>query len=377
MTQNPPIDIKAFIEGPDHLRIQFMGRLDSETTGGAWSRAVAFFEKKPSRAVTVDASGILYCDVSGVGLLLELQRRQRQAGGAFRILGLREEFKGLLDLFDPEDLKKLDTGGAKRIPLIEEIGKSAYDIWVYARGLIAFVGEVSAALAGALMQPLTVRWKDAFLVAETAGVNALPIIGLISLLIGLIMAFQSAIPMRQFGAEIYVANLVGLSMIRELGPLMTAIVLAGRSGSAFAAEIGTMKVNEEIDALRTMGLEPVRFLVTSRILAAVAVTPLLTIYSDFVGVAGGSIVLVSLGYPVVTYFNQVLSAVNYVDFLGGLAKSLVFGLMVAGIGCFQGLATRRDARAVGESTTSAVVGGIILIVLAYGAFSVVFYALGI
>jgi phospholipid/cholesterol/gamma-HCH transport system permease protein len=193
----------------------------------------------------------------------------------------------------------------------------------------------------------------------------------------LIMGFQAVIPMRQFGAEIFVADLVGLAILRELGPLMTAIVLTGRSGSAFAAELGTMKVNEEIDALNTMGLDPVRFLVVSRVIAALAMTPLLTIFSDLIGVMGGSLVLRSLGYPFVTYWNEVLSAVSYMDFLGGLVKSLVFGITIAGIGCLRGLQTKIGATAVGESATRAVVSGIVLIVIIDGVFSVVYYYLGI
>jgi len=215
------------------------------------------------------------------------------------------------------------------------------------------------------------------IVAEKAGVNALPIVALVSFLVGLIMAFQAAIPMRQFGAEIYVADLIALSMLRELGPLMTAIVLTGRSGSAFAAELGTMKVNEEIDALTTMGLDPVRFLVVPRIIAAVAVTPLLAVFADLVGVLGGSIVLVSLGYPLLTYVKEVISATTHVDLLGGLVKSAVFGIVVAGVGCLRGMETGIGATAVGDSTTRAVVAGIVLIVVIDGVFSVVFYQLGI
>jgi len=166
-------------------------------------------------------------------------------------------------------------------------------------------------------------------------------------------------------------------VLRELGPLMTAIVLTGRSGSAFAAELGTMKVNEEIDALNTIGLDPVRFLVVSRVIAALAMTPLLTVFADLIGVIGGSLVLRSLGYPFVTYFNQVLSAVSYTDFLSGLVKSLVFGIMIAGIGCLRGLQTKIGATAVGESATRAVVSGIILIVIIDGIFSVIYYYLDI
>jgi len=250
-------------------------------------------------------------------------------------------------------------------------------LWHDLRVLVSFVGELAAALGVALRNPRRIRWRDALLVAENAGVNATPIVALISFLIGLIMAFQSAVPMRQFGAEIYVADLVALSMLRELGPLMTAIILAGRSGSAFAAELGTMKVNEEINALTTMGLDPVRFLVVTRVLAAVVMTPLLTLFANLMGLVGGAVVFLSLDFPLVTYGQQVVGAVHLGDLVGGLMKSLVFGVLVAGIGCLRGLQTATGASAVGLSTTRAVVSGIVLIVLADGLFSVIFYQLGV
>jgi phospholipid/cholesterol/gamma-HCH transport system permease protein len=243
--------------------------------------------------------------------------------------------------------------------------------------LIAFVGELCAALGRAFRHPGLVRWKDALLTAELAGVNALPIVALLGFLLGLIMAFQSAIPMRQFGADLYVANLIGLSMLRELGPLLTAIILAGRSGSAFAAELGTMKVTEELDALTTMGLEPVGFLVVPRVIAAVAMTPLLAVWAGFFGLIGGAVVMLSLGFPLVTYVIQVESAVTVGDMIGGLGKSFVFGIVVAAIGCLRGLQTKSGASAVGESATRAVVSGLVLITIVDGVFAVIFYYLGI
>ena len=242
---------------------------------------------------------------------------------------------------------------------------------------MAFVGEIVISLINAFLNPRRVRWKDVFHVLETAGIDALPVISLVSFIMGLILAFQSAIPMRQFGADIYVANLVALSMLRELGPLMTAIVLVGRSGSAFAAEIGTMKVNEEIDALTTLGIDPFQFLIVPRIVAAFLVTPLLAVYADLIGLIGGSIVMMSLGFSLVTYMQQVVSAVTYIDFMGGLLKSFVFGIVVSAMGCFRGMQTKIGASAVGISTTQAVVSGIILIVFIDGIFSVVYYYLGI
>jgi phospholipid/cholesterol/gamma-HCH transport system permease protein len=183
--------------------------------------------------------------------------------------------------------------------------------------------------------------------------------------------------MKRFGAEIFVADLIGLSMLRELGPLMTAILLAGRSGAAFAAEIGTMRVNQEVDALTTMGLSPVRFLVTPRIIAALLMTPLLTLFANMVGLLGGALTMQSFSIPLVTFLKQVDSAVTMTDFLAGFGKSFVFAVLIAGIGCMRGLQTKAGASAVGDAATRAVVTGIILLVVVDGLFAVAYYLLDI
>jgi phospholipid/cholesterol/gamma-HCH transport system permease protein len=178
--------------------------------------------------------------------------------------------------------------------------------------------------------------------------------------------------MRQYGAQIFVANLIGLSLLRELAPLMTSIVLAGRTGAAFAAELGTMKVDEEIDALTTMALDPLRFLVVPRLIATLAVTPLLTIYAGLVGLVGGGLVMTTFDIPLVTYFKQIISVVSIGDFIGGLFKSAAFAFLVAAVGCLRGLETQGGPRAVGQAATRAVVSAIVLIVVFDGIFAVVF-----
>ena len=207
--------------------------------------------------------------------------------------------------------------------------------------------------------------------------DALPIVALIAFLMGVILAFQSAIPLRQFGGEIFVADLVGLSMLRELGPLMTAILLAGRTGAAFAAELGTMKVNDEINALSTMGIDPIRFLVVPRLLAALIATPLLTIFADMVGLLGGALTMLAFSIPTATYFNQLSGWVGIGDFFTGWVKAFVFGALIAGIGCLKGLQARNDACAVGEATTSAVVASIVMIVVIDGLFAWLYYYLDV
>ena len=356
------------------LALRVAGWLDAHTIDSVWDQCrQAIARQKPSRIV-IEASGVDYCDGAGVAMFVDLRRPD---GAQVEVRGLAREFQPLLDMFEPSEFVATKPARPEPVHLPQQVGEAAFYLWRELAALIGFVGELAAALGAAALHPRHVRWRDALLVAENAGVNALPIVALVSFLIGLIMAFQSAIPMRQFGAEIYVADLVALSMLRELGPLMTAIILAGRSGSAFAAEIGTMKVNEEINALTTMGLDPVRFLVVTRVIAAVLMTPLLTLFSNLMGLVGGAVVFLSLDFPLVTYYQQVLSAVHLKDLNGGLAKAFVFGILVAGIGCLRGLQTKTGASAVGLSTTRAVVSGIVLIVVADGVFSVMFYYLGI
>jgi phospholipid/cholesterol/gamma-HCH transport system permease protein len=359
------------------LTLRIVGRLDSTSTGKIWREAIETAQRTKAPTIVLDASGVDYCDVSGIALLVHLRHQKQRAGGKLEIHGLRPEFQQLLKDSDPGDLARLEKRPPAQKNLPVEVGKHVVGVWRDTRMLISFVGELTCALAYAARYPRRVRWKDTLLIGEAVGIRALPIVVLIGFLMGLIMAFQAAIPLGRFGAQVYVANLIGLSVLREMGPLMTAIVIAGRSGSAFAAELGTMKVREEIDALMTMGLDPVRFLVVSRVIAAVLMTPLLTIFADAVGLLGGAVVLRSLGYSWTTFYHQVQSAVGYGSLLGGLTKSLAFGILVAAIGCLRGLETGTGARAVGESTTSAVVSGIILIVIADGIFSVMYYYLGV
>ncbi|MBS0174328.1 MAG: MlaE family lipid ABC transporter permease subunit [Nitrospira sp.] len=359
------------------LTLIMTGRWDSDTTGKWWQRGQQMLSQGKPRRLVIDASGVSYCDGAGVAFLIDLQQLQIRTGGDATIQGLQEEFRRLLDIYGDISINR--PPGRRREPLsiIEQVGKAAVELWRDLQALLTFVGELALTLLRAARHPRLVRWKDAWLVAEQSGVDALPIIALIGVLLGLILAFQSAIPMRRFGADIFVADLLGIAMLREMGPLITAIILAGRSGSAFAAELGTMKVREEIDALRTMGLEPVRFLVLPRVIAAVAMIPVLTVFANLFGLMGGAIVMRSLGYPLVTYVNQVLSAVTVGDLMGGLLKSFVYGIVVAAVGCLRGLETKTGASAVGQSTTSAVVSGIVLIAIVDGLFAVVFHALGL
>ncbi|WP_410497429.1 ABC transporter permease [Chitinibacter sp. S2-10] len=317
----------------------------------------------------VDLSAIEHCDGAGAALLFELT----QSGA--KLQNIPEQCQRLLSALEPQ--RALHHKRNKpRITLIAQLGQTSRATLQDFQEQISFIGSAARSFVDAIRLPQRIRWSEFLHQCELTGANALPIISLISLLLGIILAFQSAIPMRQFGAELYVANLLGLSLIRELGPLMTAIVLAGRSGAAFAAEIGTMKVNEEINALVTFGYQPMHFLVFPRLMAGVCMLPLLAIWAEIIGMLGGALVMRGFGIPISTFWSQVSSQVDIGDFFSGMLKAAAFGLVVASVGCFRGLHTGTGASAVGASTTRAVVNILILLVITDGIFAVVYYHLG-
>jgi phospholipid/cholesterol/gamma-HCH transport system permease protein len=358
-------------------RLRFSGRMDAYSIGSVW-QSVLDESSRVSGAgpLVLDLNDVAYCDGAGAALLYSIERKAADRGATVRFDGMTEAIGGHLKPYrDADEVPPARGVGGQ--PWAERLrrGVSAVGAEIYEQ--IAFIGEVNGALFQALSRPGRVRWSDTLRVAEAAGYQALPIVSLIAFLLGVILAFQSAVAMRQFGAEIFVADLVAISLLRELAPLMMAILLAGRSGAAFAAEIGTMKVNEEVNALTTMGLDPVRFLVVPKILAGVLVAPLLTLYANLIGLVGAALVMRGFGIPLVTFFNQVSGAVALSDLASGLFKACVFGFLVASVGCLRGLQTGAGAAAVGRSTTSAVVSAIILIVIADGLFAVLFFHLGI
>ncbi|MGH8048434.1 MAG: ABC transporter permease [Chthoniobacterales bacterium] len=342
------------------------GRLDAQNAAAIWNRVLSAANK----GATVDASGVTFCDSSGAALFYELQKSR-----GVTVSGLPQDAQNLLKPYADADFPK--SGGKERKEsAVVRLGRVGAEFATDVREQLVFTGRAAVAIAAGLANPRAVRWGDMWRTVETAGVNALLIVGMIGFLTGMIMAFQSTVPLQQFGVDIFVVNLVALAMLRELGGIMTAIVLAGRSGSAFAAEIGTMKVNEEVDALTTMGLDPVRFLVVPKVIAAILVTPLLTVYANVIGIAGGLMVVMMFGHPWESVYNQLTSAVELKDVATGMIKSVFFGALVGGIGCLRGLQTKSGASAVGDSTTSAVVSGIFLIIAVDAIFAVVFYAIG-
>lgn len=361
---------ELIVEGEgDKAQLRLRGRLDAHGAASVWQKARDAVRKAPK--AVLDVSGLDYCDGAGLSLLLDLRR-----GSDVKIEGLKPEYKKLWDIIGEQAPPKDLEAPVEKRHWIWQIGHAGFVFATDLRALVAFLGQVSILLVRAVFNPRLVRWKDMWNVVETAGPNALFIVMLIGFLMGLILAFQSTVPLQQFGVDIYVVNLTALAMFRELGPIMTAIVLAGRSGSAFAAEIGTMKVNEEIDALRTMGIDPVQFLVLPRVIAAVMITPILTIFANLAGIMGGLFVVALMGHPWAAIYHQLVSAVGISDIFSGLIKAFVFGILVAGVGCLRGLQTESGSIAVGVSTTRAVVSAIILIIFTDAIFSVVFYVTG-
>jgi phospholipid/cholesterol/gamma-HCH transport system permease protein len=310
--------------------------------------------------VTFDLAAVSAFDTAGATLLLVAEEAH---GGPVRLEHAGERMEALLDRLRPATKTPPPPPPASAFTY-----SGVLTGWLrYVSDRVAFLGESTLALLRLPVRRRIVRSVDLLRLADQAGVQAIPLVLLLGVLMGLILAFQSIIPLRRFGADIFVANLVALSLLRELGPLLAAIILAGRTGSAFAAEIGTMKVNEEVDALVTLGLDPVTMLVLPRLIAATLVMPALTLALEAAGLVGMILVLMSFGFPLVAITNQVARSVRIHDFVGGLFKALVFGAVVAAIGC----------RAVGMAATSAVVGGIVATVLLDGVFALLYFRLGV
>jgi phospholipid/cholesterol/gamma-HCH transport system permease protein len=350
------------------------GELDTDSTPGAWrSLESELSATKPVR-LEVDVHR-LTCDSAGLALLYFLSTGGMTPGARVTLSGLNPELQHLLRSFSTEDFHALQEHEPTCSSFIDDTGRATWSWLCDLRQQIEFIGEVTLGLLMSLFRPRRMHWKEVLRVFEAAGVNALPVVCLLTFLVGMVIAFESAQPLAQLGAQVFVANLLGLVMCRELGPVMAAIMLAGRSGSAFAAELGTMKVNEELNALETMGLSPVQFLVIQRVVASILLTPVLTIFAMYAGLLGGLPVLLSLGFPLRMALFQIQSALHFGDLAEGLTKSVVFGMIVASISCLRGLQTGEGPRAVGESTTRSVVSSILLIIFADAVSAAVTYTL--
>ncbi len=323
-------------------------------------------------SLTVDLAGVDYLDSAGALVLLEVEGEARSRDLPFSFVNLTPEVQGILDLIDPQSLATPPLISQRPSSLMEQLGEATLRFLSDLVQVLTFLGELLLSLFSSLLHPRSVRWGEVLFYLKRAGVDGLPIVGLISVLLGLIIAFMSSLQLKQFGANIYVASLLGIAMVKELGPIMTAILVAGRSGSAFAAEIGTMMVNEEVDAMVTMGFDPVRFLAVPKVLATVIAVPLLTLYADLFGILGGLIVGVwGLDLTVFTYITETQKSLDLFDLISSLIKAAVFAVLIAGIGCQRGFQVQGGAQSVGAATTSAVVAAIFLIIVTDSAFALV------
>ena len=256
---------------------------------------------------------------------------------------------------------------------LERIGRSAEAAWEQTSAMLGFVGETSLALADWVVHPSRIRGRPVLFNLRSAGFDALPIVGLLSFLLGIVVAYQGADQLRQYGANIYVTDLVGLSMLREFAPLITAIIVAGRSGSAYAAQIGTMQVTQEIDAMHTIGIAPLEMLVLPKLIALVIALPLLTVFADVLGVGGGMLMArAQLGVSFGEFLDRFPKAVSMTSYLIGIGKAPVFAVLIVLVGCFQGFQTKGSADSVGRQTTRAVVQSIFLVIVADALFSIAF-----
>jgi phospholipid/cholesterol/gamma-HCH transport system permease protein len=340
-------------------------------------REIAQLEPKLARLshsgdqeVALEASAVTAMDTSGAWLLHRTLQALKQEGRSVQLRGLRPEFQALLQLIAS---RKIVTESAEAPGPLARIGHQAWTSLGNTFGMLAFLGENAVVLLRSVARPHRIRWRAIAYSLQTTGFEALPITGLLSFLMGIVIAYQGAEQLRQFGANIYVADLVGLSMVRELSPMLTAIIVAGRSGSAYAAQIGTMKVTEEIDALRTIGVGPLELLVLPKVLALLVALPLLTVYTDVMGILGGMIMAhMQLAVSFSAFLDRLDQAISLKSYLVGVGKAPVFAVIIALVGCYQGFQVGGSAESVGRQTTLSVVQSVFLVIVTDALFSIVF-----
>lgn len=335
-------------------------------------RVLAAAEWPQEGAVVIDGSGILLLDTSGAWLLHRTVRELAPKGCEARIQGLRPEFTALLELVASRDIP-VEAVRAPTPGWLTRLGLHAWAGVVGSFDYFAFIGESATALLRSLRHPRRLRWRPIFHNVQTAGVEALPITGLLSFLMGIVIAYQGADQLQRFGANIFVVDLVALAMLRELSPLLTAIIIAGRSGSAYTAQIGTMKVTEEIDALRTIGITAQELLVLPKVIALIIVMPLLTVYTDVTGILGGMVMASArLDISFTVFIDRLDEAISLSSYWTGLLKAPVFAMIIALVGCYRGFQVTGSAESVGAQTTMSVVQSIFLVIVTDAIFSIVF-----
>lgn len=371
---------------PDHHIAQLLIEADASSAPtqiqckGTWTvRGIAALEQQLAQTdwpaandLVFDCSAVSSLDTVGAWLLHRTMQTLQQRGKDIRLDGLRPEFDALLQLVASRSAHA-DPAPSQKTGLLEHIGRRVWRNLETLPDMLAFIGESAMALLHSLSQPRRLRWRAILYNLQSAGFEAMPIVGLLTFLMGVVISYQGSDQLQRFGADIFIVDLVGLSMVRELAPLLTAIIIAGRSGSAYAAQIGTMKVTEEIDALRTIGIGAQELLVLPKMLALIIALPLLTVFADMAGIFGGMVMAYSrLDISFIAFLNRLDDAVSLSSFLVGIAKAPVFAAIIALTGCFQGFRVGGSADSVGQQTTVSVVQSIFLVILADALFSIVF-----
>ncbi|MCX5804778.1 MAG: MlaE family lipid ABC transporter permease subunit [Proteobacteria bacterium] len=366
--------IPSYREGRNgEATISLSGHISIDSIGSILNEIMPFLDEKLPTRLVIDLAHVDYLDSSGALMLIEMEEKVKAKSIPFELINISDKTKEMLSLINRDALRTTPLISEKRTTgIIEKIGEESILFYNDIIEVITFGGQLVLEIIYCILHPRSVRWGDVILYMKKIGVDGLPIIGLISFLLGLILAFMSALQLKQFGANIYVPALLSVAMVRELGPIMTAILVAGRSGSAFAAEIGTMKVNEEVDALITMGFNPTRFLAIPKVFASVVVLPFLTMFADVFAIAGGLLIgIMVLDLTVYTYINQTIKAIDLFNIVMSIIKSMVLAILIAGIGCQRGFTVRGGAQGVGNATTSAVVAGLFLIIVVDSIFAIV------
>lgn len=372
-TDDETLNLRLLIEEQDQsrgLKVILSGALTVKTPATAWA---GLDNKWRGKEVVFDLKQLTALDLNGAAQLITIMDQAVQAGLKASVQDLPEKLVPIFKLAS-DALEKPVVPPAACDSVMVELGRTVVGVKNDLVVLTTFAGELVWEFVRSLRHPRSIPWAEVMKVGETSGVNAVPIVALVSFLVGLIIAFQSAMVLKLMGMEIYVANMVGIAVVRELGPLIAAIVLAGRSGSAFSAELGAMKVAEEVDAITTMGLSPVRELALPRVLASVLTTPLVTLIGSFMGIFGGSLVLLALGYSMMTFWTEAISMISIETYYISIFKSFLFGFCIAAIGCQRGLAAGDGPGAVGQATTSGVVANIVAITVLDSLLAVLFYA---
>ncbi len=380
-----PRNAHAFRVATKPTAIELGGDLRLADAGALWRVLRSGVRRCKAKTLTVDLSNVEDADAGALALLVEVRAEVAARGGVVELTGVSEKLAPLVALYDGHD--EPDPGGKrrKRRParrkaegLLAQVGHRTVEMGAGAKNIVTFIGTLAASVRTVLRRPAAGHWREVLPLVERMGADAVPIVLLINFLVGFVMAFQAARQLSMFGANLYVADLVGIAHTRELAPLMTAIIVCGRSGAAIAAEIGSMKVSEEVDALRTLGLSPVAWLVIPRTIALVVVVPVLTLLADVIGVLGGLAVgVTTLGLTSTGYMNEIKKAVMPWDVSTGLIKSVAFAFAIVLVASQQGFAASGGAEGVGKRTTTTVVTSLFVLVLLDTLFTIVFRMLGV